>query len=585
MNIKPYDKTIRDLLGSRRQFLIPRFQREYSWEKKNYREFFEDMAGNLTVKDKKISANQYFLGTMLFIGDITEGTDQEIQVVDGQQRLTTITILFSALSDRFLELKEKTLSEQIFSYIMTKDDDGNEVRVLKSKSSYPFFSFFIQDKEKGNPQTASSEEERNIEETYYYFKKHLEISRLKTLLRQKYSAKEVNALSELDILKAIRDQVLNSTFISISTTDKEQANKIFEILNAKGKRLADIDLIKNKIFEVLKKEEPADYAEETWKKIKSSLNTGKETVGLATFYRHFWISTYKRTYSSKLYDAFNATIPKRESSYKAFLEEMLKNSGLYMRIVEPKREDYNNRKEYFWLVQSLKAINDFNIVQARIALLALFDVRERDIITAKTLKNTVTYLENFHFAYTAICSGHSNKLESIYSTFAISVRKAKNKDEAKKIIDDKLIAPLDLLFPSFEEFNRQFKTLRYTKKEDPSNVKTKYAINKINCLFSKKEIFEDDGSVEHLIPETAGEYALGIGNLILLEQQLNSDAGEEDYKKKEKNFYSKSNYQWIKAFCAKHPSWDITKDATIIDRRASKLARFYYKEILGREIP
>ncbi len=45
MDIKPYDKTIRDLLNSKRQFVIPRFQREYSWDKKNYKEFFEDMVG------------------------------------------------------------------------------------------------------------------------------------------------------------------------------------------------------------------------------------------------------------------------------------------------------------------------------------------------------------------------------------------------------------------------------------------------------------------------------------------------------------------------------------------------------------
>ena len=128
MNIKPYDKTIRDLLGSKRQFLIPRFQREYSWEKKNYREFFEDMMGNLTITDGKISASQYFLGTMLFIGNFTEGTDQVIQVVDGQQRLTTITILFSALSDRFTDLGEKTLSRQIFTYIMTEDADDGTLR-------------------------------------------------------------------------------------------------------------------------------------------------------------------------------------------------------------------------------------------------------------------------------------------------------------------------------------------------------------------------------------------------------------------------------------------------------------------------
>ena len=158
MNIKPYDKTIRDLLGSKRQFLIPRFQREYSWDKKNYQEFFEDMMGNLAINNGKIAANQYFLGTMLFIGNFTEGTDQEIQVVDGQQRLTTITILFSALSDRFAELGEATLSRQIFTYIMTEDDDGKEVRILKSKTSYPFFAYFIQDKEKKIRQEANSEE-------------------------------------------------------------------------------------------------------------------------------------------------------------------------------------------------------------------------------------------------------------------------------------------------------------------------------------------------------------------------------------------------------------------------------------------
>lgn len=580
MNIKPYDKTIRDLLGSKRQFLIPRFQREYSWERKNYREFFEDMVGNLTIKDGKISSSQYFLGTMLFIGNFAEGTDQEIQVVDGQQRLTTITILFSALSDCFLKLGEETLSRQIFTYIMTEDDDGNEVRILKSKSSYPFFSYFIQDKKKTNKQTPSTEEERHIEETYYNFISQLEIGKLKMLLRRRYSSQEVNALSELDILKALRDQVLNSTFVSISTTDKEQANKIFEILNAKGKRLADIDLIKNKIFEVLKKEEPADYAEETWKKIKEILNAGKETVGLATFYRHFWISKYKRTYSSRLYDAFNARVSKKESAYKAFLDDMLYNCKLYMRIVNPKREDYDNRKQYLWLVLSLKSINDFNIVQARIALLALFDLKERGIINASILKEAVTYLENFHFAYTAVCSGRSNKLESIYSGFAIGVRKAENKSEAKAIIQNELIAPLDSLFPSFDEFLKKFVTLRYSKKGDPSNVKTKYAINRLNCCFSGKEIFEDDGSVEHLIPESEGEHALGIGNLILLEQQLNSEAGEDEYRKK-KAVYRKSNYRWIKAFCAENPKWD----KTMIDGRAAELAELYYTKIFGREIP
>lgn len=194
MDIKPYDKTIRDLLGSKRQFIIPRFQREYSWDKKNYQEFLDDMIGNLIINNGKISSSQYFLGTMLFIGNFTEGTEQEIQVVDGQQRLTTITIMFSALSDRFIELNENTLSRQIFTYIMTEDDDGNEVRILKSKTNYPFFAYFIQDKNKKTSAEAVTEEEHCIKETYEYFKSQLNETKLKDMLKRKHGSEIVDSL-------------------------------------------------------------------------------------------------------------------------------------------------------------------------------------------------------------------------------------------------------------------------------------------------------------------------------------------------------------------------------------------------------
>lgn len=148
MNIKPADKTIKSLLKSGRQFMIPRFQRDYSWERKNCEEFLDDIIKCLTCKDGKLETSSYFLGTMLFIGNFDEKSDKEIQVVDGQQRITTITILFSAISDIFRERGEDNLSKLIFSYIMASDDDGNDVRIIKSESSYPYFSYYIQDREK-----------------------------------------------------------------------------------------------------------------------------------------------------------------------------------------------------------------------------------------------------------------------------------------------------------------------------------------------------------------------------------------------------------------------------------------------------
>lgn len=580
MNIKPYDKTVRDLLGSKRQFVIPRFQREYSWDKKNYQEFLEDMLGNLIIKDGRISSSQYFLGTMLFIGNFAEGTEQEIQVVDGQQRLTTITILFSAMSDIFLTLGEQTLSRQLFAYIMTEDDDGNEVRILKSKTSYPFFSYFIQDKEKKMSPDATTEEEHCIKETYEYFRAQLTEAKLKSMLKRKHGSEIVEALSEIDVLKALRDQVLNSTFISISTTDREQANKIFEILNAKGKRLAYIDLIKNKIFEVLNKVEPADFAEETWKNIKETLSFGKESVGLATFYQHFWSSKYKKISSNKLYEAFNSTIKKSETEYTEFIKELLKNAKIYMQIVNPKREDYNNRKEYFGIVQSLSCINNyFNVVQVRIALLALFDTKQRGIVDFTMLRDTLSYLENFHFAYNAILANRTNRLEKIYSSFAIALRKSQTKAEAKCVIRDKLVAPLDELFPTFDSFSEKFVALSFTKKDKASNVKTKYAINKLNSLYSNNEVFANDGTIEHIIPEKEQGNTLNIGNLILLEDNLNVEAGRENYANK-CAVYAKSNYIWVKNFVAQHEQWD----SSMIEQRAKEMAKVYYTEILKRRL-
>lgn len=580
MNIKPYDKTVRDLLGSKRQFVIPRFQREYSWDKKNYQEFLEDMLGNLIIKDGRISSSQYFLGTMLFIGNFAEGTEQEIQVVDGQQRLTTITILFSAMSDIFLTLGEQTLSRQLFAYIMTEDDDGNEVRILKSKTSYPFFSYFIQDKEKKMSPDATTEEEHCIKETYEYFRAQLTEAKLKSMLKRKHGSEIVEALSEIDVLKALRDQVLNSTFISISTTDREQANKIFEILNAKGKRLAYIDLIKNKIFEVLNKVEPADFAEETWKNIKETLSFGKESVGLATFYQHFWSSKYKKVSSNKLYEAFNSTIKKSETEYTEFIKELLKNAKIYMQIVNPKREDYNNRKEYFGIVQSLSCINNyFNVVQVRIALLALFDTKQRGIVDFTMLRDTLSCLENFHFAYNAILANRTNRLEIIYSSFAIALRKSQTKAEAKCVIRDKLVAPLDELFPTFDSFSEKFVALSFTKKDKVSNVKTKYAINKLNSLYSNNEVFANDGTIEHIIPEKEQGNTLNIGNLILLEDNLNVEAGHENYANK-CAVYAKSNYIWVKNFVAQHEQWD----SSMIEQRAKEMAKVYYTEILKRRL-
>ena len=176
------------------------------------------------------------LGTMLFIGNL-EMAGQTLDVVDGQQRLTIITILFSAISDHFREIGNDKLSERIFQYIMTEDDNGDLVRILQSKTHYPFFSYYIQDIKKEIKEEANSEEEICIQEAFEYLYQRTSENSLRSSVYKLHGKNHVDNITYEDILKALRDQVLKSLVVIISTGERKDANSIFEILNAKGKRL------------------------------------------------------------------------------------------------------------------------------------------------------------------------------------------------------------------------------------------------------------------------------------------------------------------------------------------------------------
>lgn len=581
MDFKPVDKTIKDLLISGHPFEIPRFQRAYSWEKRHYAEFLQDITSNLKIENGQISSDVYFVGTMLFIGNFIESGKSVIKVVDGQQRLTTITILFSVLSDLFKKKGQNTLSEMIFRYIMTKDDNGEEVRILKTKSNYPYFAYFIQDYSKSQKLDPESEEEENIKQTYEYFYKQLEERKIKQTLKKTHGSEVVNNLDYIEILKAVRDQVLNCSFVSISTETGDQANRIFEILNAKGKRLNEVDLIKNKLFEVVSGEEPVDVANDYWTKVRKKIEDVDSGVGIATFYRHFWAANYTRSSSGKLYDAFKKGVtPKNRQRYTEFLAEMLTFAEYYSQIVEPSLSHYDNRQEYRWLVQSLTQLNDtFNIVQVRVPLMALMHAKKKDLISMAYYKKAVNYLENFHFAFNVVISDRGNKLDSFYSTFASSLKSASSKTEAHRTIDELLIGKLDPLFPSYSKFEDGFIKFSFSKERLAGNVKAKYALYKLNCIYSGDDIFEQGMTVEHIVPESGSLANRSIGNLILLENALNGEAGELDYQAK-KNIYKKSRSAWVVSFLSEHPEWDISK----FEARSKQMAKDYYEKVFGKSV-
>lgn len=571
MKFTPENKTIKTMFRSYPMMSIPNFQREYSWDKYYYNTFFIDILEGIKQEDKKLINTDYFIGTMVFSG--SEKKDESIEVIDGQQRLTVITILLSVLTNKFKNIKEEDLAEATFEYIKTKDDYGRPIPKLKSITSYPYFEAYVQSIEKMDVEPAT-EEEINIKQTYNYFESELEEMKLK----RKYDFNENTPYK--DLLIAIRDQILQMNVISILTEEKDSAYEIFEILNAKGKNLASIDLIKNTIYSKFHADDNAKdkIIENKWEGIKTTLRSRNPNIGFATFYRHYWMSKYQKTTNSKLYDSFKKHIKSNKKSYEKFVKDLSTIAETYMKIVSPNIDDYNNRKEYNWLIQSLKAIEKtFGVTQARIALLALFELKSNDKISSKAFKDAVNYIENFIFAYTGVLKNQANIYESRFSKLAIKLRESKNKSDTNNILKKYLYQEFEDRYPQKEEFLSGFVRLRFSKQESPTNTITKYVLNKISSKLNNSEVYSIDSSIEHIINEDiSNDNTLFIGNLICLEIDLNNEASDLAYEEK-LEVYKKSKYDQVLNFCNKYPNFNEND----IEERSKILGEYYYDNILN----
>ncbi|WP_314004424.1 DUF262 domain-containing protein [Gemella morbillorum] len=571
MKFTPENKTIKTMFRSYPMMSIPNFQREYSWDKYYYNTFFIDILEGIKQEDKKLINTDYFIGTMVFSG--SEKKDESIEVIDGQQRLTVITILLSVLTNKFKNIKEEDLAEATFEYIKTKDDYGRPIPKLKSITSYPYFEAYVQSIEKMDVEPAT-EEEINIKQTYNYFESELEEMKLK----RKYDFNENTPYK--DLLIAIRDQILQMNVISILTEEKDSAYEIFEILNAKGKNLASIDLIKNTIYSKFHADDNAKdkIIENKWEGIKTTLRSRNPNIGFATFYRHYWMSKYQKTTNSKLYDSFKKYIKPNKKSYEEFVKDLSTIAETYMKIVSPNIDDYNNRKECNWLIQSLKAIEKtFGVTQARIALLALFELKSNDKISSKAFKDAVNYIENFIFAYTGVLKNQANIYESRFSKLAIKLRESKNKSDTNNILKEYLYQEFEDRYPQKEEFLSGFVRLRFSKQESPTNTITKYVLNKISSKLNNSEVYSIDSSIEHIINEDiSNDNTLFIGNLICLEIDLNNEASDLAYEEK-LEVYKKSKYDQVLNFCNKYPNFNEND----IEERSKILGEYYYDNILN----
>ncbi len=572
MELHAYTRTISDLFSVKRKYVVPRFQREYSWTKEQVRELWDDITMHMSLKGAAYEHEEYFIGALVLVGD---DKSPILQIVDGQQRLTTITILLSALCDRFVEIGKANIAESIYeNYIAGKDDDGNEYFKLENETPKPFFQTNIQHLTK-ETQDPTSDEEKTLQASY---KDLYQFSSKENLAQSRGVAAKSISNEEYEIyLKALRDQVVkNLKVIFITVNEEEEAYTIFETLNARGMNLSFVDLIKNKLFKELTSKHPDDKAKTSWKSIRTVISSRDSVGSMETFVRHWWISKYSYVSAEKVYANFKKLWGKGEINAQQFINDLHEDAKLYIQIAAPNPDDFKQQEDKY-IYKSLNAFKIFGLVQQRPFLLSLLRAKRNKTLKTAEIKETLTFLENFHYKFNAVCSLRPSGVEGSYSKAARDLRAAKNRTEAKTVLKT-LTQRLKEREPELTTFKEKFSEIAFYKGYTKDKKLIQYTFTKMEVhLNGSNELVPENITLEHILSQSKGkETTIGqIGNLLPLSAELNIAAGNKDIPQKV-GIYQSSQFEMAKAFSSGFTGkWELDE----ISKRTDELAESAYTDI------
>jgi uncharacterized protein with ParB-like and HNH nuclease domain len=564
MKITCLDKTVGQML-TEAYYKIPRFQRPYSWDHVNIEEFWTDVVVE--------SESDYFIGNFVVYDD--KGV---FGVVDGQQRLTTITLLLCALRNAFQSQSEGNLAKGLHNLIERSDIKADKYYVLQTETSYPYFQEHIQ-KFKGKPEAGDevAAEEKLLKQSFEYLRSKIDgiVSSVESQPNLSSARKKARIKDELS---KVRDKVLSLKLIFTALDNDDDAYVIFETLNTRGKDLTLSDLVKSHLTRLLKPaNKGVDITKDKWSEINELFEESQADLNISTFIHHHWLSRYEYTTEKKLYKAIRKKIKKDNAA--DFLTDLVVEASIYRSIHEPLYRAW--KKEEYPVRDALMAMNLFRIKQQLPLVLSVIRQYDDGRLKLKPVRQILRAIENFHFAFTAVTSQRSSGgISFMYALTARSLYSAKS-PEAKLAALNELHDKLADKNPSFAEFEAAFRDLKFSSVYTKQRALVRYILVKLYEANSPGLAVDGEKmTIEHLAPENppagsgiATEVVASIGNLILITQDINNKLGNKPFDQK-RTVLSNSKV-WIDAEVVNATKWG--KDE--IDSRMRFLAEEAYSKV------
>lgn len=569
MKITPSQMTIDQLLGSENeQFYIPAYQRRYAWTDRQLIELFED----IKMLD---DTDQHFLGTILLLTEPHKANINMLEVVDGQQRIISLSLLLEAIKDRFIELQKEDIVSKLEGYLFCQGLDRNRRnKIVLGDLDEPDYKKVLQSK------NASSTDEKE------------KIKNQKLLNAYNNFSTWISEYSFEDLYNYYFKLINSTIIVRLDTEKARDAYKLFETINNRGLRLSPTDIIKNFLLghASLVGENELCSVRDSWTNLIVSL----DGIDTDNYFRHYVMCTLmkKITYSKLTFELkrhylftvkeaellpeyrHSADIPDymngegTNSNLNDDLEQisteaeslslnankkinmceygtvLAKNAAIYAKIINGQFEN----KRINLHLNHLKRIES---TPSYTFLLKLFSqkIDENEII--EILKGIEAFILRRQ-----ICEYRTAELDDIFPKLVSVINKCRY-EHVKAILQEH--------YPKDEEFEEKFAIYNHRRSEN----RAKYILEQIEYyLIEDQGEYElksgSDVHLEHIIPlvittkkalrefgdwvtylgkdavENHERYVDRIGNYTLLAQKLNIKASNNPFSAKKKE-YKKSN--------------------------------------------
>lgn len=469
-----------EVLRKSPQFIIPIYQRTYSWTESQCRQLWEDIlrAGG----NNKISA--HFIGSIVYIekGLYHLSSQSPLLVIDGQQRLTTVTLIIEALA-RHLGDSEPiggfSAKKLRHYYLLNPLEDGKRrYKLLLTQTDEQTLLAIVEQR------SLPSQSSLRLCENFGFFKK------------------QVKALGE-DLAPLCKG--LGKLMTVDISLNREQDNPqlIFESMNSTGLELSQADLIRNFVLMGLEPDRQERLYTEHWRPMEVAFGQQAYSKKFDSFMRHYLtFKTGELPNVKKVYEAFKTYARRSETKsngVETLLADLHKFAKYYCSMAIGQESDQG-------LAMAFCDLRELKVDVAYPLLLELYDDYANGKLSSEDLVGVVRLIESYVFRR-AVCSIPTNSLNKTFATFGRSLKKDQYLDSIHAHF---LQLPSYRRFPKDEEFQREIKV------RDLYNFRSRsYWLRRLENHDRKERVPVDEYTIEHILPQNerlSDAWRVALGN-------------------------------------------------------------------------